>query len=203
MSKLNLVWAEGLYFSDGAGMHCRTLGYLFETFAFGTAGFRAYGTDASTTDASTTDSFEIELSAPTMEAAQLCVEVWLTAQIAGVLLTDRYLNPIKVASASNSEFVEGTQYAQKFADVVPPLLAPDSPVVVSPTVTSEGFSGLYFENKATGMGVKVMHCSKPGLVVMFWGTRAELEFAWSREPSYFEVEEISHYANVAVQSYLT
>lgn len=197
MSKLNLTWVDGQYFSDGAGLHCRTLGYVFETFAFGTAGFRAYGTDASTTD-----SFEIELAAPTMEAAQQCVEVWLTEQIAGVLLTDRHLEPIKATSASNAIFTEGPEYAQKFASVALPLLGPGSPVVVSPCSTEQGYAGLYFENKVTGMGVKVMHCSKPGLVVMFWGTHAELEFPWSREPSYFEVDEIAHYAQVAVQSYL-
>lgn len=197
MSLLNLTWVHGLYFSEGAGQHCRALGYVFEVNPFGSAGFRAH-----VTEGSKTESFTIDKAAPTMESAKYSVEVWLSAQIAGLLHMDEHPQPVKAPSASNAIFTEGPEYAQRFADVALPLLGPDSPVVVSPCSTEQGYSGLYFENKVTGLGVKVLHCSKPGLVVMFWGTHAELEFPWSREPLYFKVDEIAEYAKAAVKSYL-
>lgn len=89
-----------------------------------------------------------------------------------------------MTSASNAVFHDGSGYALRFADALVPLLASEARVEVSPHSTAEGLSGLSFENLCNGMDVKVMRCAKPGLVVMFWGTREELAFPWGREPSY-------------------
>lgn len=206
MSKLNITWADGSAWSydDVPGIiSAQVLGYAIEIqpvrehHAHPPIAFNVLYRQAACAT-----SRVVALECANRAAAQEAAERWLSNEIAGMRPSGlQMLVSADSTSASNAFFTMGLGYAMQFADALVPLLTPDARVEVSPCSTKEGLSGLYFESLHNGAGVKVMRCSKPGLVVMFWGTREELESPWERDPSYFTLDEIGHYAQVAADAY--